>query len=83
MNGNEMIQNGLELTTNEYNFDMTGDTFTNNKMFTMRQLTGSVCGYVVSMSSSSSVLVSINGMESVLRVLICGQPCSFFSKVSL
>ena len=38
----------------------------------------------MSMSSSSpSMLEPGNGMESVLGVLICGQPYNFFSKVSL
>ena len=84
MNGNEIIQNGLEMTTNEFNVDAIGEAFNNNEIFTMEELPLCVCGYVVSMSSSSSsVSVSDNGIESVLRVLICGWPCKCFSKVSL
>ena len=38
----------------------------------------------MSMSSSSSpVLESGSGMESVLSILICGQLCNFFKMVSL
>ena len=34
-------------------------------------------------SMSSSLLESGNSMESLLSVLICGQLCNFFNKVSL